>query len=284
MRVERIADRGHLLTFDDEISLYLISGASLDLLCDTHLGPVSMEEIFETLKYKPENHRLLIFNSHSDWDHIWGNCVFSENIIIGHELCRQRLKERGAFDLMQNVAQKRGDVQLIPPNLTFTDQLTLEDEGIRFDYAPGHTVDSSVCYDMADEVLYLGDLVEDPIPYLDAYDLDQYITTLTSLLDHPARILISAHSGLVTRDLIKANIAYIQAIRDEVFIDPAHLGSYGQVHRWNLNMRFVHQVARQEKSGGNTELVKILIHAGDLHYQDPVDLKSRLMGFASILP
>ncbi|PWR72135.1 MBL fold metallo-hydrolase [Methanospirillum lacunae] len=283
MRVERIADRGHLLTFDDEISLYLISGKMFDLLCDTHLGPVSIEEINSYLKIKPENHRLLIFNSHSDWDHIWGNCVFRDHIIIGHEMCRQRMNERGAFDLIQNAAQKRGDVELIPPNLTFSDELTLEDEGIRFTYAPGHTVDSTVCYDMTDEVLYLGDLVEDPIPYLDAYDLDQYIDTLTSLLDHPARILISAHSGLVTRDLIKENIAYIRAVRDETLIDSAHLGSYGPVHRWNLNMRLIHEVVRQEKSGRNSELVKVLMDAGDLHDQDPVQLKSRLLGFASRL-
>lgn len=281
MRVERIADRGHLLTFDDEISLYLLSGKRFDLLCDTHLGPVSMEEIKSSLKNKPENHRLLIFNSHSDWDHIWGNCVFRDHIIIGHELCRQRMNERGVFDLIQNATQKRGDVELIPPNLTFSDQLTLEDEGIRFNHAPGHTVDSSVCYDMADEVLYLGDLVEYPIPYLDAYDLDQYIDTLTSLLDHPARIFISAHSGLVTRDLIKENITYIRAVRDEMMIDSAHLGSYGQVHRWNLNMRLVHEIARHEKPGGNMDLVKILMDAGDLHDQDPEQLKYRLLGFSS---
>lgn len=280
MRVERIAERGYLLTFDDEISLYLISGKRFDLLCDTHLGPVSMEEINFTLKCKPGNHRLLIFNSHSDWDHIWGNCVFHDHIIIGHEFCRKRMNERGAFDLKQNGTQKRGDVELIPPNLTFSDQLTLEDEGIRFNYAPGHTVDSSICYDMTDEVLYLGDLVEDPIPYLDAYDLDQYIATLTSLLDHQASILISAHSGLVTRDLIKENIAYIRAVRDGIMIDSTVFGSYGAVHRWNLNMRVIHEFVRSGKPGRNSELVKILMDVGDLHEQDPAQLKSRLLDFS----
>ena len=277
MKVEQIGERGRLLTFDDGISLYLISGRHLHLLCDTHLGPISMNDVCEILPVSPVNHRLLIFNSHSDWDHIWGNSVFKDHLIIGHESCRQRMLERGAFDLAQNATQKRGDVVLTPPNLTFSDRLTLEDEEIVFWYAPGHTVDSSVCYDTVDKVLYLGDLVEDPIPYLDAYDLDQYIDTLTSLLDHPARILVSAHSGLVTKDLIKRNIGYIRAIRDGVPMDFATFGSYGSVHRWNLNMRVMHHVAQQLDSEGSMSLLQLLELAGDLHEQDPEQFRSWLM-------
>jgi len=277
MRVEQIGERGRLLTFDDSISLYLITGIHVHLLCDTHLGPVSMNEICEILTDIPTNHRLLIFNSHSDWDHIWGNSVFVNHLIIGHESCRQRMLERGAFDLAQNAAQKRGDIVLTPPNLTFSDRLTLEDEGIVFSHTPGHTTDSSVCYDTVDKVLYLGDLVEDPIPYLDAYDLDLYIDTLTSLLEHPARILVSAHSGLVTRDLIRENIAYIRAIREGVPMDPAMFGSYGAVHRWNLNMRIVHQVARQLDSEGSMSLLQLLEQSGDLHEHDPEQFRSWLV-------
>ncbi|WP_319579119.1 MBL fold metallo-hydrolase [uncultured Methanospirillum sp.] len=277
MRVEQIAERGRLLTFDDGISLYLITGTHVHLLCDTHLGPVSMNEVFEILTVNHASHRLLIFNSHSDWDHIWGNSVFKDHLIIGHESCRQRMLQRGTFDLAQNAAQKRGNVVLTPPNLTFSDRLTLEDEGIVFSYTPGHTADSSVCYDTVDKVLYLGDLVEDPIPYLDAYDLDQYIDTLTSLLEDQARILVSAHSGLVTRDLIRKNIAYIRAIRDGVPVDPVRFGSYGPVHRWNLNMRIVHQVARQLDSERSMSLLLLLELAGDLHEQDPEQFRSYLV-------
>jgi len=283
MKVEQIAQRGRLLTFDDGISLYLITSNSVHLLCDTHLGPISMDEVSKILSESQENHRLLIFNSHSDWDHIWGNSLFKNHLIIGHESCRQRMLERGIFDLEQNAAQKRGDVLLTPPNLTYSDRLTLEDEGIMFSHAPGHTEDSSVCYDIIDKVLYLGDLVEDPIPYLDASDLDQYINTLTSLLDHQARILVSAHSGLVSRDLIRENIAYIRAVRDEVFVDSDRLGSYGPVHRWNLNMRIVHQIARQRSydSGEHCQIIDLLVQAGDLHEQDPESLRSLLMAYTA---
>jgi cyclase len=285
MRVEQITDRGRLLTFEDDISLYLITGTHVHLLCDTHLGSDSMDQVRKILSTDPIKRDLIIFNSHSDWDHIWGNGVFAEHIIIGHELCRKRMYERGVFDLTQNVAEQRGNVVITLPNLTFSDRLTFEDEEISFSHAPGHTVDSSVCYDIHDQVLYLGDLVEDPIPYLDAYDLDQYITTLTMLLDHPARILVSAHSGLVTRDLVRENIKYIQAIRDGTLIDEGRLGSYQKVHNWNLNMRIVHQEARKippsHTKKGESILVDLLQQAGDLHEQDPENLKYLLMVYVN---
>ncbi len=285
MRVEQIAGRGRLLTFDDDISLYLISGSRFYLLCDTHLGSVSMEQVLQLLSADPLFRQLVLFNSHSDWDHIWGNGAFDDPVIIGHEQCRVRMQERGIFDLDQNAHLQRGKVILTPPNLTFSERLTFDDEMIAIWHAPGHTEDSSVCYDLQDQVLYLGDLVEDPIPYLDAADLDQYIATLISLLTHPARILVSAHSGLVNRDLIQQNITYIKGMMSGAPFKPADFGSYGPVHQWNQNMRIVHRFSRiaREQFGDTYSYVDLLMQAGDLHEQDPEHLISVLTRYQSSL-
>ncbi|MDD1728455.1 MAG: MBL fold metallo-hydrolase [Methanospirillum sp.] len=285
MRVEQIAGRGRLLTFDDDISLYLISGSRFHLLCDTHLGSASMDQVMQLLVADPGFRQLVLFNSHADWDHIWGNGAFDNPVIIGHEQCRVRMQERGIFDLNLNAHLQRGKVVLTPPNLTFSERLTFDDEAIAIRHAPGHTEDSSVCYDLQDQVLYLGDLVEDPIPYLDAADLDQYITTLTSLLDHPARILVSAHSGLVNRDLIRQNITYIKGMMSGTPFIPADFGSYEPVHRWNQNMQIVHQYSRiaRERFGDMFSYVDLLMQAGDLHEQDPEHLISVLTRYLSLL-
>lgn len=278
MIARQIRNRGTLLTFDDDISLYLIHGFRSYILCDTHCGPESMDEIFSFIDKKSESARMVIFNSHSDWDHIWGNCSFPGSIRIGHEICRRRMQERGELDLMQNSSQQRGAVVITLPNLTFSDRLTLEDEGIEFSYAPGHTIDSAVCYDCRDNVLYLGDLVEDPIPYLDAEDLDIYITTLRALQVHPAEVLITAHSGVVTRDLITRNLSYIERVKDGVQMDPAGFGTYRHVHQWNLNMRVIWEYLRtmHRMSGGNLYLLRILEKTGDLHEIRPHTLKELL--------
>lgn len=264
---KHVGTRGVLLTFDDGISVYLIQGSEQIILCDTHLGPDSMEEVFSYLRKKPEKSTIIIFNSHSDWDHIWGNCSFPGSIIIGHETCRKRMINRGRFDLMQNSSLQRGRVILCAPNLTFSDRLVLEEEGIEFQYAPGHTSDSAVCYDSMDNILYIGDMAEDPIPYLDAEDLDLYLETMKTIYNHQADILISAHSGMVSRDLILRNISYILSIRDGKGMNSEEFGQYTSVHQWNLNMRLIWKYLRKraDVSDPDPELVQILEHIGDLH-------------------
>ncbi|MFH0968740.1 MAG: MBL fold metallo-hydrolase [Methanobacteriota archaeon] len=278
MIVRKVASRGFIFTFDDEISVYLIVGSRFLVLCDTHLGPGSMDQIIRYLVDFSCPDQMIIFNSHSDWDHIWGNCSFPDSFIIGHEFCKKRMLERGAFDLTQNATFQRGLVELKPPNLTFSNRLSLEDEDVEFFYAPGHTIDSAVCYDRQDMVLYIGDLAEDPIPYLDAYDLDTYLITLRSILTHPARMLVSAHSGIVTRNLIERNIAYITKVRDKIPIDSQDLGAYHEVHLWNINMRLLleYEPAIRDCVGDGYSQISLLERIGDLHSIRYEDLKDAL--------
>ena len=248
---QQISSRTHTITFDDGISLLLICGDRYDLLCDTHLGPESMDYVNEYRSLHQDHTDLVIFNSHSDWDHIWGNCAFPDAIIIAHESCRERMQERGSFDLSRNLDKTRGKVTLRLPNLTFETRMSFENEDIMFIHAPGHTVDSSLCFDRRDQVLYVGDLIEDPIPYLDFEDLDTYIETLAFIRDFPAKTLLSAHSGIVNRDLIDSNIRYIRNVQAGIPINSFEFGEYNGVHRCNCNtllmFRYEHLVRKKLK-------------------------------------
>ncbi|HWQ65547.1 MAG TPA: MBL fold metallo-hydrolase [Methanospirillum sp.] len=235
MQILPLSARTRILTFDDGISVLLILGTRNNILCDTHLGPDSMDKVRTYLTSSQSDPELVIFNSHSDWDHIWGNCAFPDAWIIAHTRCRERMIERGRFDLNRLASHCRGQVTLKLPNLTFEDRLCLDDEGVEFIAAPGHTIDSALCFDGQDMVLYVGDLVEDPIPYLDYDNLDEYISTLRTLAAFPATIMVSAHSGVVSRDLIQSNIRYIQAVQRGASIDTETLGAYRAVHQCNLN-------------------------------------------------
>ncbi len=188
------------------------------------------------------------------------------------------MQERGEYDIRQNASSRRGTVVLTPPNLTFSNRLSLEDEDVEFVYAPGHTIDSAICYDRQDMVLYVGDLVEDPIPYLDDRDLDTYLTTLRSLLTHQAEILVSAHSGIVTRDLIERNISYITKVRDGISLDSEDFWAYREVHLWNMNMRLIleYEPEIRDLMGKRYSMIKLLEQIGDLHTISYEDLQSTL--------
>jgi len=226
-------------TYDDDISVYLIKGEHHVVLCDTHLGPLSMKVIKDYLLTQLAPKELLVFNSHSDWDHIWGNSAFVDAKIISHETANTRMQEIGEFDLNRLRKFHNGEIELKYPNLTFTEKLTLEDEDIEFIYAPGHTIDSALCFDRRDCVLFVGDLVEFPIPYLDYYDLDAFIKTLEVIKHFPAEIKLSAHSDIVSEDLIERNLSYIKGIQLGQPIPPEMIGLSTDVHQYNVNNRLL---------------------------------------------
>ncbi|EGW37932.1 MBL fold metallo-hydrolase [Desulfosporosinus sp. OT] len=239
MIIQEIGIRGVIFTYEDDISVYLIKGDHQIVLCDTHLGPRSMNVVKDYLLTQSSPKELLVFNSHSDWDHIWGNCAFKGAKIIGHEKLKPRMQEIGYYELDLLRKFHNGEIQLRYPNLTFSEKLSLEDEDIEFIYAPGHTIDSALCFDRRDSILFIGDLVEYPIPYLDYYDLDVFIKTLELIKHFPAQIKISAHSGIVDNDLIERNLSYIQGIQLGQPIAPEMIESSAEVHQYNLNNRLL---------------------------------------------
>ncbi|MCR4430334.1 MAG: MBL fold metallo-hydrolase [Tepidanaerobacteraceae bacterium] len=240
MFVKEIGERGVLFTFSGkdfpylgDTSVYLINTGRFFFVCDTHLGSASMEPIRRYMHEKRENKPAIVFNSHSDWDHVWGNCAFEESLIVGHETCRRRLKEIGDFELQIYSQYQNGNVKILLPNITFTSSLTYEDGEVEFLYAPGHTVDSAVCFDKRDSVLYTGDMVEYPIPCLDFLDLESYIKSLERIKDLRAKIIISAHSGIVDEKLIDDNITYIKSVLSGNPIDFKH-DEFKSRHDYNI--------------------------------------------------
>lgn len=276
--VREIGIRGVIFTYDDDISVYLIKGDHHYVLCDTHLGPLSMNVIKDYLPIQLTPKELLVFNSHSDWDHIWGNCAFEDAKIIGHTSARSRMREIGDYELNRLRKFHHGDIKLKYPNLTFSETLVLEEEDIEFIYAPGHTIDSSLCFDRRDSVLYVGDLVEFPIPYLDYYDLHAFIETLEFIKNFPAKIKLSAHSGVVNEDLIERNLSYIKDILLGQPISLEIIGSSAEVHQYNLNNRLLlkYEPLVRDRYGENFDYTSYKSNFSDLGQVDSDDFKAAL--------
>lgn len=235
MDIKQIQNRGALFSFEDETAVYLINGENRVYLCDTHLGPGSMDFVREYISaHHLDKKEVIVFNTHSDWDHIWGNCAFKDSVIIGHESCRERIMERGEYDLEKMPREYRmGDVKLVPPNLTFSSSLRFEQDEIEFIYAPGHTIDSSICFDTRDSVAFIGDLVEYPFPILGYEDMDAYLKTLEFIRDLPAKVKITAHSGIVEDKLIHDNIAYIRGLLSNTPL-PVEYEQFQDMHEINI--------------------------------------------------
>lgn len=218
MNIVKVGKRGVLFTYEEGdcpigggTSVYLINTENKLFLCDTHMGYKSMDIVKDYIKENNLcNKELIIFNSHSDWDHIWGNCAFGKEMIIGHEKCRKKMQQYGRYFIDKLAKYKNGVVEIKYPNITFNNRLSFEDECIEFIYAPGHTECSAICYDKKDSAVFVGDLVEEPYPILNYGDWYVYVKSLEFIKSLNPSFIITAHSGIVAESLVDENIKYIK--------------------------------------------------------------------------
>ncbi len=213
MQVTEVSDRGLLFTFDDPYigNVYVVVGETSLFVCDTFCGPEPMRELMTQLskRYSLPS-RLIIFNSHADYDHIWGNCHFEGKLIIGHELCRKRVITEWENVLEKYSSHQRGNVFRLPPNMTFREKLDFAEEEIEFFHTPGHTRDSASCFDKRDRVLFVGDNIESPIPYINQMNIQEYKATLGGYLQADAKLILSGHDPPQDNlDLVRANLEYV---------------------------------------------------------------------------
>lgn len=223
MIVTKVVGRGTLFTFSEleeppyecPTNVYAIAGRENFYILDSYLGPSYMREIKGCLEKEYGKKAYILFNSHSHWDHIWSNSEFRDSPIIGHEECRELILSEGAHELAAESPQfAREEIELLAPNLVFSERLIYPEEGITFFHSPGHSLDSASCYDSLDKVLFTGDNIDDPIPsYLYSPDLDRYIATLTAYLDLDISIVVQSHGPPTTRETIEKNIDYLKKLR-----------------------------------------------------------------------
>ncbi|TFH06575.1 MAG: MBL fold metallo-hydrolase [Candidatus Thorarchaeota archaeon] len=218
MKVEKIGSRGILIPFKDPFltNVYIVMGAERVFVLDTFLGPESMEIVKQTIQ--DEGHGdlpVVVFNSHGDYDHYWGNAAFDKALIIGHEECRVRILAESEEALVVNREQKKGEVIIKPPQLTFKDRVSFPEDGLTFYHTSGHTTDSVSCFDETDKVLFVGDNVETPLPYVYNTDIAQFYKTLNSYLEIEWDVMIASHAPpLNDKTLLERNIEYLESLRD----------------------------------------------------------------------
>lgn len=215
LKIKKIGNRGTLFSFDDigiPTNVYVINGKNFIYIIDTYLGPDIMDKINKYIEESYDKKPIIVVNTHSHWDHVWGNCLYASSLIIAHEKCKQYMQEDGAEALEKYKKHQKGKVTITYPNLTLIDRICFEEDNIQVYYTPGHTDDGISVLDMEDKVLFAGDNLERPIPYIMSKDLNQYIRTLESYLNVDVDIIIGGHTDCEDKGIVRDNLNYIKKI------------------------------------------------------------------------
>jgi glyoxylase-like metal-dependent hydrolase (beta-lactamase superfamily II) len=225
---------------DIEVRALLVEGDKHTLLVDTLLRPSDLAGIKQRLAGREG--RLLVANSHADWDHWWGNAAFPEAPIVAHRLTRERQLLEGERSLADMRAARDGfaEVTLRPATVAFEGVLVLDLGGIRAELSllPGHTPDCIVVWVPERELLFAGDTAEDPVPLVTVGPIHGWPQALRAWA-RKAKIVVPAHGPVSGPELLVRNAQYLEGLLTDPSRSVPELEGaeefYRNAHQRNLN-------------------------------------------------
>ncbi len=216
MKIERIKSRHIIFKYpvtDWDLNIHLIMGDKYNYLIDTGLGSLSVAPIKECLEGNKKP--VIVINTHYHWDHVWGNHVFRDNLIISHTLCRETIAAQWERMLNRNRQYISGDAELCLPNLVFDDALYFPDDNIRIFHTPGHTADSISVLDEKEMVLDVGDNIGDNldeiVPNVDT-EKQVYIDTILKYQAIDFDTCVSGHNVVLEKGIFDRVLKEFQAL------------------------------------------------------------------------
>ncbi|WP_433436089.1 MBL fold metallo-hydrolase [Nonomuraea sp. CA-141351] len=216
---DRIYVRRHE-SFDMNVGLVVGDGHCLVL--DTRTSHREAADLIEAVRRITASPWTVV-NSHSHFDHYFGNALFRPAEIWGHVRCAEEIEQYGEQQranvigyLPEERREELEEVTIVPPDHTFTAAASLDIGGrivhLRH-FGLGHSSNDVVVHVPDAGVVFAGDLVEEGAPpaFSDSYPLDWPATTAAMLDELPEQVIVPGHGAVVDR-------AYVQAQHDELVL------------------------------------------------------------------
>ena len=199
----------------------IIVGDDSVLIIDSLRVPSFARDLIEDVRHITNKPIKYVVDTHSHWDHAWGNEEFPEAVIIGHENARSEMLDVEAQSEWRAQVTSSGDswseeaksVNITPPNLTFSNSLELH-FGTRqiqlLHLGRAHTGGDIFIYLPNEKLLFTGDVAQNKgVPYIgDGYPLE-WPDTDARLLEIDADHFMSGHGPIGDRSALQEARAFI---------------------------------------------------------------------------
>ena len=192
------------------------------LVIDTRASHVQAEEMAESLRAVTRLPVRWVINTHHHWDHTFGNQVFPDAALWGHERCAEAMRTHGEAmrarvkALAPDHAATLDAVMITPPRLTFTTTATVTFSGTAVEMrhlGRGHT-DNDIVISLPDRsVLFAGDLLEEGAPpsFNDAYPLE-WPDTVAAMLPLAGGVVVPGHGATVDAGFVTSQLDELQIV------------------------------------------------------------------------
>jgi cyclase len=162
-----------------------------------------------------------LVNTHHHGDHTYGNYLFENATIVGHERTRTEVQAfglRGSAGIWEEI--EWGNLELAPPFLTYSTGVTLWSDDLRADVRyvgmPAHTTNDSIIHIAEKSVLFCGDLLfNGGTPFLLLGSISGSIKVLKDVI-RPlgARTIIPGHGPVCGPELIDDVLGYLAFVTE----------------------------------------------------------------------
>jgi cyclase len=165
-----------------------------------------------------------LLNTHHHGDHTNGNCLFGDAVIVGHANCRSNMEGQriGGLEAVFGDVDW-GELSVVPPALTFRDQLILYVGDIRVELryvgTPAHTTGDVVAWLPEEGVLFSGDLLfNGGTPFVLMGSVAGSLDALAMLRSLGASTIVPGHGavcGPEQIDVVESYLRWLQGLAEE---------------------------------------------------------------------
>lgn len=185
----------------------LVTGAGGHLLVDTTSTEARNRALLAAVERVAPGAPRAAVNTHHHGDHTYGNWLLPEQTpIIGHVTCREDLLAAGLVAARLLTGPDYGDLTVRPPDVTFTDTLTLhlgEREVVLRHVGPAHTRSDVIVWLPAERVVFAGDIAfAGGQPFLGEGSLAGYPPALAVLRELEPEVLVPGHGPVCRGDQV----------------------------------------------------------------------------------
>ncbi|MEV1026977.1 MBL fold metallo-hydrolase [Streptomyces sp. NPDC050264] len=168
------------------------------------------------LRLNPRAPRTIV-TSHFHGDHAFGNFVFPEAVVIGHERTRTEMTAAGLHLTGMWPDVRWGGIELAPPTVTYRDRLTLHIGTVRAEIehvGPAHTSNDTIVWLPESRVLFTGDLAMNGVtPFFLMGSLAGSLAALERLRAFGATTVVPGHGPVCGPEVFDAVEGYVRLVR-----------------------------------------------------------------------
>tara|TARA_Y100001934_G_scaffold213940_1_gene253365 strand:- start:102 stop:947 length:846 start_codon:yes stop_codon:yes gene_type:complete len=202
----------------------IIIGDDSVLVIDSLRMPSFARSLMEDVRKLTDKPVKYVIDTHSHWDHSWGNQEFPEAAIIGHENCYSEMIDVEWNEEWKNKILSSGDpwsdeanvVTITPPEITYQDSMRIYFGGreIILKYlGKAHTSGDTFIHLPKERIVFTGDVAQDGgVPYLgDSYP-NEWLDTDDRMAELPVDRFVSGHGPVGDINALKTARDFIHSL------------------------------------------------------------------------